>query len=181
MRLGKIIALDQKYSDRLRLDDKKFLQRYICIFFAHSGDSWFWLLGLFLIWVLTKGEWHTKAAFLAVGLFLLAIVVLILKFSIRRPRPEGEWGQIYRATDPHSFPSGHAARAFALAIMAFYSGPLWFSILMGLWAPLVGLARIRLGVHYVSDVIVGALVGILMGLIANALQPSMQALLPWVF
>ena len=34
-----------------------------------------------------------------------------------------------------------------------------------IWAPLVALARVAMGVHYFSDVFVGALVGILMGYI----------------
>jgi membrane-associated phospholipid phosphatase len=63
-------------------------------------------------------------ALFAVGLVIMAAAVILLKFSIRRPRPEGEWGQIYRITDPHSFPSGHAARSATLAVMAIAWVPL---------------------------------------------------------
>ena len=49
------------------------------------------------------------------GILILAALVLAIKFLVRRQRPEGEWGAIYRNTDPHSFPSGHAARAVLLA------------------------------------------------------------------
>ena len=49
---------------------------------------------------------------------MLAALVLVLKFLIRRRRPEGEWGGIYRQTDPHSFPSGHAARSVLIAVLA---------------------------------------------------------------
>ena len=41
-----------------------------------------------------------------------------VKQVIRRERPAGEWGGIYRAIDPHSFPSGHATRAALLAALA---------------------------------------------------------------
>ena len=54
---------------------------------------------------------------------LLAVMVLLIKFRIRRQRPVGEWGRIYRNTDPHSFPSGHAARAFLIATIAAGKSP----------------------------------------------------------
>jgi undecaprenyl-diphosphatase len=88
---------------------------------------------------------------------------MLVKFSVRRRRPEGEWGAIYRKTDPHSFPSGHAARAAMLAMLAAGLGPSWFSLLLALWAPLVILARVAMGVHYLSDVLAGALFGLLLG------------------
>jgi undecaprenyl-diphosphatase len=83
-----------------------------------------------------------------------------IKFLVRRKRPEGEWGSIYRNTDPHSFPSGHAARAFLIAVVASALGPAWLSILLWIWAPLVALARVAMGVHYVSDVVAGAVLGV---------------------
>jgi len=107
--LEQILIFDARISKILRVPkEQKFLSIILKIF-AHSGDSWFWLAGLFITWIFSEGEWRQRSAFLGVGLFIMAAVVILLKFSIRRPRPEGEWGQIYRITDPHSFPSGHAA------------------------------------------------------------------------
>ncbi|MFN2302101.1 MAG: phosphatase PAP2 family protein [Anaerolineales bacterium] len=157
-------------------DDKKFTST-ILKFFSHSGDSWFWLAGLFFVWLLSEGEWRRRTVFLGIGLAFMAIIVIIIKFTIRRPRPEGEWGQIYRITDPHSFPSGHAARSAALAVLGLATGPTWFGILLALWAPWVGLSRVALGVHYLSDVIAGWLIGIILGLIALALEPWIMSFL----
>ncbi len=181
MHMQDLMQADVKYSSALRIDDSKSINRILCVFFAHSGDSWFWLAGLVIIWFVGNQRWHNTAAFLALGLTLLSVVVLLLKFSIRRPRPEGDWGQIYRATDPHSFPSGHSARAAAIAVMSILTGPAWFTTLMLVWAPLVGLARIRLGVHYISDVVVGMVIGIVMGLLANAIYPLLASSLPFLF
>lgn len=161
-------------------EQKKFLS-VVLKFFAHSGDSWFWLAGLFLIWLLSEGEWRKRAVFLGVGLVFMAIAVIILKFSIRRPRPEGEWGQIYRITDPHSFPSGHAARSAALAVLGLATGPTWFGILLALWAPWVGLSRVALGVHYLLDVVAGWFIGIIMGLMALLFEPWAMSLLDFLY
>jgi undecaprenyl-diphosphatase len=170
--LEQILIFDARISKILRVPkEQKFLSIILKIF-AHSGDSWFWLAGLFITWIFSEGEWRQRSAFLGVGLFIMAAVVILLKFSIRRPRPEGEWGQIYRITDPHSFPSGHAARSAALAVMGLAVGPTWFAIALCLWAPWVGLSRVALGVHYLSDVIAGWLVGVAMGGIALLLQPK---------
>ena len=68
-----------------------------------------------------------------------------------------------------------------LAVMAWGLGPAWFAVVLTLWAPLVALARVRMGVHFLSDVIVGMLLGIAGGLLALTLQPLLVALVPWVF
>jgi undecaprenyl-diphosphatase len=91
-------------------------------------------------------------------------VVLAIKFLVRRERPQGEWGGIYRNTDPHSFPSGHAARSFLIAIIASAFGPAWLAALLWVWAPLVALARVAMGVHYLSDVVAGAVLGVIVAL-----------------
>jgi undecaprenyl-diphosphatase len=100
---------------------------------------------------------------LLLGIGVLAVVVLTIKRVVRRQRPAGEWGAIYRATDPHSFPSGHAARMALLVVLAAALGPAWFAWLLLFWAPLVALARVAMGVHYLSDIIGGALLGLAAG------------------
>lgn len=154
---------DAQMSARLRVAEKPGLLRQLAIFFGHSGDSWFWGIGLALAMWRLSPPWPQIAQALFIGIALTAIVVMAIKFSVRRARPEGEWGRIYRKADPHSFPSGHAARAAMLAVLGLALGPAWFGALLAVWAPLVGLARVATGLHFVSDVVVGWLLGILMG------------------
>lgn len=160
-----LLQLDAEGSRRLRIAERPGLLRSVASFLAHSGDSWFWLLGLGLVWLLGNEDWKNRAIILAAGILATAILVLAIKFTVRRRRPEGEWGRIYRNTDPHSFPSGHAARAFLLAVLTAGLGPAWLGLALWLWAPLVTLARVAMGVHYLSDVLAGALLGIFMGLL----------------
>lgn len=51
-----------------------------------------------------------------------------------------------------------------LAVVALGLGPIWLGLVLLLWAPLVGMARVALGVHYPSDVAAGMLVGAILGL-----------------
>ncbi|MEA3351546.1 MAG: phosphatase PAP2 family protein [Chloroflexota bacterium] len=163
MRLENLLALDVRISARMKVAEKPGPLRTVAAFLAHSGDSWFCLLGMAAIWWFGSGSWKWRAMILIGATLVTAVLVLGLKFAVRRPRPAGEWGDIYRSTDPHSFPSGHATRAFMLAAMSIGLGPAWFAVALIIWAPLVALARVAMGVHYVSDVLAGLGFGVLMG------------------
>lgn len=161
--IQKILEQDAHLTQKLRLAEKPGPLRWLAILLAHSGDSWFWLLVLIpLAW---RGPefWSRRATVLIVAILITALLVFAIKLTVRRRRPQGEWGQVYRKTDPHSFPSGHAARAALLAVLAMGLGPAWLGWLLAIWAPLVMLARVAMGVHYLSDVLAGAALGGLAG------------------
>ena len=160
MSLRSILELDARLSEKMRVADKPGALRAIAVFFAHSGDSWFWLIALILGWFYSNSSWKEWEVVEFVGIGGLAALVMGIKFLVRRKRPEGEWGSIYRNTDPHSFPSGHAARAFLIAVIATALAPAWLGILLWVWAPLVSVARVAMGVHYVSDIVAGAILGV---------------------
>lgn len=178
--LEKIISTDQNVSSKLCLPADKKLLRIMAAFFAHSGDSWFWLAVLFIIWLFSHGETHTLAALFAGAIVLQAGLVLAIKFTIKRSRPEGDWGAIYRKTDPNSFPSGHAVRAIMLAAMAWGLELYPLNWILIIWAPLVSIARVSLGVHYLSDVVVGWLLGILLAAAFLSAQPILYEWFPFI-
>ena len=178
MNFRSILETDARLSNQMRVAEQPGLLRSVAVFFAHSGDSWFWVLGLVLLWLFAKDpSWKQWAVIQFGGVSALAVIVMSLKFLIRRRRPEGEWGGIYRNTDPHSFPSGHAARAFLIAVVAAGLGPAWAGILLWIWAPLVALARVAMGVHYLSDIVAGMVVGILIAILGLEIYPPIVA---WV-
>ena len=160
-----MIELDARLSDRMRIAEKPGLLRTLAAILAHSGDSWFWLAGLGLVWWLGAEKWKQLSLVLIIAILLTALVVFVVKLLVRRKRPEGEWGKFYRQTDPHSFPSGHSVRAMMLAVVVLGLGPLWLGLLLFPWAVLVGLARVAMGVHYLSDVLAGMLLGLLIGIV----------------
>jgi len=174
--LPKLLAFDQELSAKIRFQNRQPFLRRLAIFFAHSGDSWFCLIVLALVWFFGHQPWKNTALMMIIGVIVTAGIVSILKFTIRRKRPEGDWGNIYRKTDPHSFPSGHAARTFMLAVLACAMGPLWLGLLLWIWAPLVILSRVAMGVHYLSDVVIGAVLGIGIGIILLQLQPQLLSI-----
>jgi undecaprenyl-diphosphatase len=163
--VAQILDLDARLSARMRVAERPGLLRTVCSLLAHSGDSWFWWPVMALLWLVGDAFWRPWALTVLLSIIGLAVLVLAIKFTIRRRRPEGEWGQFYRATDPHSFPSGHAARAALIAILAIGMGPTWLAISLCIWAPLVALARVAMGVHYLSDISAGIAMGILAGII----------------
>jgi membrane-associated phospholipid phosphatase len=159
----KFLDYDILLTTRLRIADRPGLLRSLASVVAHSGDSWFWLLGFALVWVFGHHAWRPIVQKLVLAVLLTATLVLMIKFSVRRRRPEGDWGSIYRNTDPHSFPSGHAVRASMLAILSIALLPSWIAVILIVWAPLVALARVAMGVHYLSDVLAGIVIGSLLG------------------
>jgi len=170
--LRSLLELDARLSDRLRVAERPGLLKSIAAFLAHSGDSWFWAAGLILVALFGNDFWRPWAVTVLACIVVLALLVLVVKFTVKRRRPEGEWGLLYRSTDPHSFPSGHAARAIELAVVVSGLGPAWLAVVLWIWAPLVALARVAMGVHYLSDVVAGMLLGVLVGLLMLAFVPG---------
>ncbi len=70
---------------------------------------------------------------------------------------------------------GHATRAFLLGTMGIFLGPPWMAIILVIQAPLVALGRVAMGVHYLSDITAGALLGILGGIVGYAAYPAIYA------
>jgi len=177
MNFRSVLEWDARLSDQMRVAEKPGALRAIAVIFAHSGDSWFWAVALIGLWFWGEKFWREWAIVQFGCISVLAALVMSIKFLVRRRRPEGEWGSIYRNTDPHSFPSGHAARSFLIAVLAAGLGPVWLAVILWIWSPLVALARVAMGVHYVSDIVAGAVFGIVIALIGLQIY---EPLLIWV-
>ena len=107
----------------------------------------------------------------AVGLSVMVNNVF-LKHLVARARPfdviQNLVPLITKPTD-YSFPSGHTACSFAVAFLLFRKLPKKYGIPCLLLATLIGFSRIYLGVHYLSDVIAGAVSGIVLSYAADYL------------
>ncbi len=181
--LQKLNQLDLDLTNRFRLKTTHHAWWKPAVILAHSGDSWLWAIVLGIIWLSSFGRQplHRTIAIFEISVVVQALSVFVLKMLIRRKRPAGNWGGIYRQYDPHSFPSGHATRAAMLVVLALALAPVWFSGLLIVWAPLVCMARVLTGVHYISDILGGILLGLLMAAAMIAMSPLLMQLFPFLF
>lgn len=139
--------------------------RTLMIVATRSGDGWLWYsLGLILL--VYGGEHRFQA--IGAGLCAAAAGILLfrsLKRTSRRKRPcEIEphcWSAIL-PPDKYSFPSGHSITAFAIAIAIGLFYPYLQAYLLVV-ALLIASSRIILGMHFLSDVLAGAAIGVLLG------------------
>ena len=89
-------------------------------------------------------------------------IYFVLKNGLRRNRPQAalqNFHSIITPSDKFSFPSGHTSAAFMMATLLGYYLPSLLIILY-CWAALIGFSRVVLGVHFPTDTMVGALLGI---------------------
>jgi undecaprenyl-diphosphatase len=105
----------------------------------------------------------------AVALVGLAVYRWI-KSRTRRPRPYLEYPEVVlqaRPLDEFSFPSGHTLHAVSLTIVALYYYPV-LGLFLVPFVSLIMLSRCVLGLHYPSDVMVGASIGLILASLSFA-------------
>jgi len=103
-----------------------------------------------------------KAVFIGETFLVSAFITLASKQIIKRERPYLRYSGLEPVVfeSSYSMPSGHTSTAFATATSLSMAYPKWYVIVPSFaWASSVGYSRMHLGVHYPSDVFIGALVG----------------------
>jgi membrane-associated phospholipid phosphatase len=105
-----------------------------------------------------------KGVYILSALLLSASIDNILKVTVNRPRPFTTYHFIEKLTSGGggSFPSGHTGDAFTLAtaVSLVIPGKL-MKLACFIWAFTIAYSRMDLGVHYPTDVLTGAVLGIL--------------------
>lgn len=157
-------AIDRAICEAVQHTETPTLDRLLVHLSDTANMSRLWLATAGAV-ALVGGPRGRQAAAEAVASIALASTVsnLALKSMARRARPQAGTGQLVpsrrvrRPMSP-SFPSGHAASAFAFASTMGEKVPLtWVPLHVA--AALVAYARVHTGVHYPSDVVAGALAG----------------------
>ena len=135
---------------------------------GNGGAVWITLALLLLFFRKTR---RAGAAMLLAMLVGFLVGNLWLKELVMRPRPfvtHSDLTALLDPGDPWSFPSGHALSSFAAAT-AFCCFHRKAGVLALVLAALIAFSRLYASVHYPTDVLAGALLGVLLGLAAAAL------------
>lgn len=150
------------FDNRVNEKILKFHTPFFDSFFAVISN--FYLL-IFVLFILTSVLMYVEKKRegilpLWVSLFATLVIVTVLKLLIARERPLPE---IDFSLIAYSFPSLHAAVSFAVVPILDREFPrlkyLW--VIIGI---LVAISRVYLQLHYLSDVIAGALIGYIIGI-----------------
>ncbi len=144
---------------------------------TRMGDFEGWLLAGVLL-AATGDEGRHVALLLGAAAGLATVASQVLKRLARRPRPAaGLHGFVPSGKDPdeYSFPSGHTAAAFAVAVALAGGSPGLAAVALVLAAG-IGLSRIYLGAHYPLDVAAGVLLGAGAGCFARLLVEGWRLL-----
>jgi undecaprenyl-diphosphatase len=144
------------------------------------------LVALFVRWKLMRTLlWQFAAlyAFIFAGVGLPSLVATLAKRAIGRGRPDHfeQYGLL--SFQPswldwtfQSFPSGHATTAFALAAVLGFVAPRWFYPALA-FAAAIGVSRVAVGAHYTTDVVGGAILGLIGAYLVRQLFASRR----WMF
>ena len=144
--------------------------RFWAIVATRAGDGWLWyFIGLAIL--LFGGEARLTAIAAAGSAALIGIGIFKLVKNVSGRRRPCEFAPHCWATllppDRFSFPSGHTITAFSVSVCLAEFYPMLLVPLL-FCAFSIAVSRILLGMHFLSDVVVGALLGCGMALISHA-------------
>jgi undecaprenyl-diphosphatase len=165
-----LIDLDKELFLFLNQGTRNWLFDVVLPFLTDINRKPIGLVILAILWLLllTKGGRPGMIA----ALLLIPTIALsdqlnssFLKFIVDRPRPCHELANVHLLVgcgSGYSFPSSHAVNNFAAAMVLSYFLPRWTWAFF-CYASVICFSRIYVGVHYPSDVIAGAMIGLAVG------------------
>ncbi len=125
---------------------------------SKTGDGHLYVILALLVMLVDQ---QNGSQFVKFGLLAFAIelpIYFMLKNSFKRNRPT-ELPAFIKPSDRYSLPSGHTAAAFIMAAVISYFYP-QYSLVVWVWASLIGFSRVMLGVHYFTDIVAGVVLGL---------------------
>jgi undecaprenyl-diphosphatase len=135
---------------------------------TRAGDGWLWyLLGILVMLWGGETRWFALAAAGSAALVGIATFVSLKRVSGRKRPCEIAshcWATLL-PPDQFSFPSGHTITAFAVGVTFSEFYPALLPILL-FCALSIAFSRVLLGMHFLSDVLAGAAIGTLLGILS---------------
>ncbi|MFI9650979.1 phosphatase PAP2 family protein [Guyparkeria halopsychrophila] len=169
--LGAYLAWEALVTERCNRAHRVMALRTLFATASRLGDGLGWYVLALLMLVL-----HGASAVLPMALMIASggvgvLIYLSIKRRTARLRPLNRNGRLVTSVAPldqYSFPSGHTLHAvnFGIQLVAFQPALLWIVLPFAL---LVASSRMVLGLHYLSDVLVGAAIGLLLAALTLSL------------
>jgi membrane-associated phospholipid phosphatase len=130
--------------------------------------------GMLAVSLINHDQQLKQQSFEILGSLVIATATTqVLKRLVNRPRPYETFTGIFPDSyeEGKSFPSGHTTTAFSTAASLTLTTKKWYiAVPAFVWATGVGYARINMGQHYPSDVMMGALIGTASGFASHWLM-----------
>jgi len=142
--------------------------RYVSLFGDWPLHTALGLLLLVIAWIRDSKKWTRIFLAMLIAMSLAGVTGNVIKRTIPRPRPsvhtDMRWGGPRFSSKYHSFPSGHVDASTAFFCTLFLANRR-IGLACFLIPILIGLSRMYLGAHYLSDVVCAAVLGIFCALI----------------
>ena len=154
-------ALDSALCIRVNKTSHNLAIRVLFRLISRLGDGVFWYSIMLAILVVNGSDGIVPVVHMLVVGLSGTVLYKWLKGKTLRPRPYEVHQDIWltgRPLDRFSFPSGHTLHAVAFSAIAVFYYPSLFMLVVP-FAVMVALSRVVLGLHYPSDVLMGALIG----------------------
>ena len=146
---------------------------------SRLGNGVFWYVMIIATWALQGLLYSLQMLYLILGSTVGTAIYKVLKTKTVRPRPY-QVHQLIRLGDHpldyYSFPSGHTLHAVMATTVLGYVAPLLLMLMLP-FTILVAVSRMVLGLHYPSDVAVGAILGGMMAIAIVLTAPYLNIVL----
>lgn len=166
--LKKIKKWDKGVISWISKFNNPFINKFM-VLLTRLGDGGFVWVTIAISFLITK-RYKSVSLKILLSLCLTTIVgEVVIKRLVGRLRPSqiiSKEDLLIKKPTSYSFPSGHTASSFGVAVILSEAFP-FINILIFCLASLIGISRVYLKVHYPTDVIVGAIIGTLCGLVTE--------------
>lgn len=171
-----LIRLQTMEQNIFRWFNSRLHNNFLNLFFyylTNLGGATFTIIATLAVWQFAPAPWGRAGLQAAVALAISHVPVAIVKKLYPRIRPYLAIPETITFRNPltdHSFPSGHTTAIFSVTVPFMLTDPLMILLLLP-FALIVAVSRMYLGLHYPSDVLVGAAIGTSVAMGTFALWP----------
>jgi undecaprenyl-diphosphatase len=160
-----ILLIDRWIDTFINAIQNKLLTKFMVTLHNFNGAMGIVVFSLCMILLLLYKRWYNDLLFYIFSVFGANIAFIVIKMIVQRGRPSSD----ILAITTHSFPSGHATMATAMALAFYFIFDkrvhsiglqllLWIGCIV--WPVIIAFSRVYLDVHWLSDVIAGIGLGL---------------------